>query len=66
MSIFVGWVAIGTIEEIKKGASPRFQRLAPTLLTTIRWVLPPVILFAAVYAFISVGQTWIAEFGGGG
>ncbi len=64
MSIFVGWVTVGAADEIRKGASARFQRLTPTLMATIRWVLPPVILFAASYAFVEVVRTYMAEFGG--
>lgn len=64
MSIFVGWVTVGAADEIRKGASKRFQRLTPTLMATIRWVLPPVILFAASYAFVEVVRTYMAEFGG--
>jgi NSS family neurotransmitter:Na+ symporter len=64
MAIFVGWVTVGAADELRKGASQRFQRMVPALMTTIRFVLPPVILFAAVYAFIAVWQTYLESFGG--
>jgi NSS family neurotransmitter:Na+ symporter len=64
MAIFVGWVTVGAADELRKGASERFQRLVPALMTTIRFVLPPLILFAAVYAFIAVWQTYLESFGG--
>ncbi|MFC1660281.1 sodium-dependent transporter [Gemmatimonadota bacterium] len=64
MAIFVGWVTVGAADELRKGASERFQRLVPGLMTTIRFVLPPVILFAAVYAFMAVWRTYLESFGG--
>jgi NSS family neurotransmitter:Na+ symporter len=64
MAVFVGWVAVGASEELKKGASERFDRLVPSLMATIRWVLPPVILFAAVYAFIAVWREYMQAYGG--
>ena len=64
MAIFVGWVAVGASDELKKGASEKFDRLVPSLMATIRWVLPPVILFAAVYAFIAVWREYVTAFGG--
>jgi hypothetical protein len=36
----------------------------PLVMGAVRFVLPPVILFATVYAFIAVWQTYLAEFGG--
>ena len=64
MSIFVGWVAVGAADELRKGASEKFHRLVPSLMATIRWVLPPVILFAAVYAFMAVWREYMAAYGG--
>lgn len=64
MAIFVGWVTVGAADELRKGASERFQRLIPALMTTIRFVLPPVILFAAVYAFSAAWQAYLESFGG--
>ena len=64
MAIFVGWVAVGASDELKKGASAKFDRLVPSLMATIRWVLPPVILFAAVYAFMAVWREYVSAFGG--
>jgi len=64
MAIFVGWVAVGASDELKKGASEKFDRLVPSLMATIRWVLPPVILFAAVYAFLAVWREYVSAFGG--
>ena len=64
MAIFVGWVTVGAADELKKGASERFHKMVPSLMATIRWVLPPVILFAAVYAFIAVWTEYVAAFGG--
>jgi SNF family Na+-dependent transporter len=64
MAIFVGWVAVGAAEEMRKGASERSKRLVPAVMTAVRFILPPVILFAAVFAFIAVWQTYLTEFGG--
>jgi len=64
MAIFVGWVAVGAADELRKGASDRSKALVPAIMTAIRFVLPPVILFATVYAFMAVWQTYLAEFGG--
>jgi NSS family neurotransmitter:Na+ symporter len=64
MAIFVGWVAVGASDELKKGASERSKRLVPLVMTAVRFILPPVILFATVYAFIAVWQTYLTEFGG--
>ncbi|MFO8175864.1 MAG: sodium-dependent transporter [Longimicrobiales bacterium] len=54
MAIFVGWVATGASEELKKGAPESFHRFVPYIMTTVRWVIPPIILFAAGYAFVAV------------
>ncbi len=64
MAIFVGWVAKGAADELRRGASDFFVRRIPALMATIRFVLPPVILVVVVYAFIQVWQTYLAEFGG--
>lgn len=64
MAVFVGWVAVGASDELKKGASEKFDRMVPSLMATIRWVLPPVILFAAVYAFMAVWREYVSAFGG--
>jgi len=64
MAIFVGWVAVGASEELKKGASERSKRMVPAVMGAVRFILPPVILFATVYAFIAVVRTYMAEFGG--
>jgi NSS family neurotransmitter:Na+ symporter len=64
MAIFVGWVAVGAADELKKGASERSKRMVPAVMAAVRFILPPVILFATVYAFIGVWQTYLAEFGG--
>lgn len=64
MAIFVGWVAVGAAAELKKGASERSKRMVPLVMGAVRFILPPVILFATVYAFIAVWQTYLAEFGG--
>jgi len=64
MAIFVGWVAVGAADELKKGASERSKRMVPAVMVAVRFILPPVILFATVYAFIGVWQTYLAEFGG--
>lgn len=63
MAIFVGWVAKGTGEELKKGAPEGFHRFVPSILATIRWVIPPIILFAAGYAFLAVYTEYMAAFG---
>ncbi len=65
MALFVGWVAVGAADELKKGASERAKRLVPLIMGAVRFILPPVILFATVYAAIAVWQTYLAEFGVG-
>ncbi|MFH1764037.1 MAG: sodium-dependent transporter [Gemmatimonadota bacterium] len=64
MAIFVGWVAVGAADELRKGASERSKRMVPAVMVAVRFSLPPVILFATVYAFIAVWTTYLAEFGG--
>lgn len=64
MAIFVGWVAVGAADELRKGASERSKRLVPLAMGAVRFILPPVILFATVYAFMAVWQTYLTEFGG--
>jgi NSS family neurotransmitter:Na+ symporter len=64
MAIFVGWVAVGAADELRKGASERSKALVPLVMGAVRFILPPVILFATVYAFIAVWQTYLTEFGG--
>jgi NSS family neurotransmitter:Na+ symporter len=64
MAIFVGWVTVGAADELRKGASDRARKLVPAIMGAVRFILPPVILFATVYAFIAVWQTYLAEFGG--
>jgi NSS family neurotransmitter:Na+ symporter len=63
MAVFVGWVAVGAADELKKGASESSKSLIPLVMKLVRWVLPPVILFATVYAFIAVWTTYLEEFG---
>ena len=64
MAIFVGWVAVGAADEMRKGASERSKRWTPAVMGAVRFILPPVILFATVYAFIAVWRTYLVEFGG--
>jgi len=64
MAIFVGWVAVGAADEMRKGASERSRRMVPWILKAVRYVLPPVILFVTAYAFVAVWRTYLAEFGG--
>jgi len=64
LAIFVGWVAVGASDEMKKGASERSKRMVPWIMKAVRYVLPPVILFATAYAFVAVWRTYLAEFGG--
>jgi NSS family neurotransmitter:Na+ symporter len=64
MAIFVGWVAVGAADEIKKGAPESFHRYVPSIMASIRWIVPPVVLFAAVYAFMAVWREYMAAFGG--
>jgi len=64
MAIFVGWVAVGAADELRKGASERSKRMVPLVMTAVRFVLPPVILFATVYAFVAVWTEYTAAFGG--
>jgi NSS family neurotransmitter:Na+ symporter len=63
MAIFVGWVAIGAADEIRKGASERSKAFVPAVMGAVRFILPPVILFATVYAFIAVWREYQAAFG---
>ena len=63
MAIFVGWVAKGAGEELKKGAPEGFHRFVPSILATVRWVIPPIILFAAGYAFVAVYTEYMGAFG---
>jgi NSS family neurotransmitter:Na+ symporter len=62
MAIFVGWVAVGAADELRKGASERTQRLVPVIMGAVRFILPPVILFATVYAFMAVWRTYAENF----
>lgn len=64
MAIFVGWVAVGAADEIRKGAGERTRTLVPLIMGAVRFILPPVILFATVYAFIAVWTEYQAAFGG--
>ncbi|MGD2121191.1 MAG: sodium-dependent transporter [Gemmatimonadota bacterium] len=64
MAIFVGWVAVGAADELRKGASERTRKFIPVIMGAIRFILPPMILFATVYAFIAVVQEYRAAFGG--
>ena len=64
MAIFVGWVAVGAADEMRKGASERSKRFVPLVMTAVRFVLPPVILFATVYAFMAVWREYLGAFGG--
>jgi len=64
MAIFVGWVAVGAADELRKGASERSKAFVPAIMGAVRFVLPPVILFATVYAFIAVWREYQAAFGG--
>ena len=64
MAIFVGWVAVGAADEMRKGASERSKRMVPLVMTAVRFVLPPMILFATTYAFIAVVTEYQAAFGG--
>ena len=64
MAIFVGWVAVGAAEELKKGASERSVKLIPAVMFAVRFILPPVILLVTTFGFIAVWQTYVAEFGG--
>jgi NSS family neurotransmitter:Na+ symporter len=64
LAIFVGWVAVGAADEMRKGASERSKRMVPWIMKAVRYVLPPVILFATAYAFVAVWRTYLAEFGG--
>lgn len=64
MAIFVGWVATGASEELKKGAPVGFHKFIPSIMATVRWVIPPIILFAASYAFVAVVREYMTAFGG--
>ncbi len=43
MSVLVGWVMPDPMAELVEGASPWFNRVAPGLLFTIRYVVPPLV-----------------------
>lgn len=43
MSIFVGWRMKDPAAELARGAAPHFAKLAPTVITLVKFVLPPVI-----------------------
>jgi NSS family neurotransmitter:Na+ symporter len=64
MAIFVGWVAVGAADEMRKGAGERTKRFVPFVMMAVRFVLPPVILFATVFAFMAVWAEYSAAFGG--
>jgi NSS family neurotransmitter:Na+ symporter len=64
MAIFVGWVAVGAADELRKGASERSKKFIPAIMGAVRFILPPVILFATVYAFVAVVREYQAAFGG--
>jgi NSS family neurotransmitter:Na+ symporter len=64
MAIFVGWVAVGAADELRKGASERSKRLVPAVMFAVRFILPPLILFATVFAFMAVWRTYLEEFVG--
>ena len=64
LAIFVGWVAVGAADEMRKGASERSKRMVPWIMKAVRYILPPVILFATGYAFVAVWRTYLVEFGG--
>ncbi len=64
MAIFVGWVAVGAADELRKGASERTKKFIPAIMGAVRFILPPVILFATVYAFIAVVREYQGAFGG--
>ncbi|MBT8398683.1 MAG: sodium-dependent transporter [Gemmatimonadetes bacterium] len=64
MAIFVGWVAVGAADEMRQGASERSKRMVPLVMTAVRFILPPVILFATTYAFIAVVREYQGAFGG--
>ncbi len=64
MAVFVGWVAKGAAQELKRGASDRSRAMVPLVMTLIRFVLPPVILVVSIYGFVAVWRTYLVEFGG--
>jgi NSS family neurotransmitter:Na+ symporter len=64
MAIFVGWVAVGAADEMRKGASERSKRFVPAAMGAVRFVLPPVIGFATVFAFMAVWRTYLENFTG--
>ena len=64
MAIFVGWVAVGAADEMRKGASERAKRFVPAAMSAVRFVLPPVIGFATVFAFMAVWRTYLENFTG--
>jgi NSS family neurotransmitter:Na+ symporter len=64
MAIFVGWVAVGAADELRKGASERSKQFVPAIMGAVRFILPPVILFATVYAFMAAWREYQSAFGG--
>lgn len=54
MSLFVGWKMKDPTSELVAGASPLFRRIAPSIIFTIRYLVPPV---TALILWFSIQKT---------
>lgn len=53
IAILVGWrVRASMLEELRHGASPAWQAVAPALLQVLRWFVPPVVGVVLIYSAI--------------
>jgi NSS family neurotransmitter:Na+ symporter len=50
-AFLVGWIAPRPVEEIMRGASPAFRRIAPATVFIVRYVVPP---FISVILWLSL------------
>jgi neurotransmitter:Na+ symporter, NSS family len=67
MSLFVGWfMKPGTaVEELARGAGPRFAAVIPGVMFAVRFILPPVIAFVLWFAVQDVWSAINGFFAGG-
>jgi NSS family neurotransmitter:Na+ symporter len=53
IAILVGWrVRSSMLEELRLGATPRWQAITPALLSVLRWFVPPVVGIVLIYSAI--------------
>ena len=60
MAILVGWKMKDPLSELREGSSPVFRRIAPGLIFTLRYVVPPL---TAVVLWYSMKDTIALIFG---